>query len=316
MHLHEFFHASSVLGLICVFRFEGDRIHLTLSKKIRPVTHTPSIWSVLHDGSTSSSISSGESQVAVVVHNVGVGAGVVVEFSHELATWLLHRRFDHRMTVETDKQYLWVEKYRPKTIEKCILPEAIKKSFRDMWPWGIAEPTFVGIAGVVNNHRTSCSNWMINCSYQLFRRGRYRHAREDRNFISTVSLSGEEDRHPWWVRLRKCKLDATCTSWVHRGSRRTVTHPNMQLRIESSNRFTHDALVSTSVSMRRTSERGVAFMDGRSILECRMTSVFLRRILKHSQTGENSGYEFRGTPLVVRSMLGSWTRSVIPRSMI
>ena len=36
------------------------------------------------------------------------------------------------MTVETDKQYLWVEKYRPQTIEECILPEPIKKSFRDM----------------------------------------------------------------------------------------------------------------------------------------------------------------------------------------
>ena len=28
-------------------------------------------------------------------------------------------------------EFLWVEKYRPKTIEECILPENIKKTFRD-----------------------------------------------------------------------------------------------------------------------------------------------------------------------------------------
>ena len=27
---------------------------------------------------------------------------------------------------------LWVEKYRPKTIEDCILPESIKKTLRDV----------------------------------------------------------------------------------------------------------------------------------------------------------------------------------------
>jgi DNA polymerase III delta prime subunit len=29
------------------------------------------------------------------------------------------------------EQLLWVEKYRPKTIEECILPDALKKSFQD-----------------------------------------------------------------------------------------------------------------------------------------------------------------------------------------
>ena len=27
--------------------------------------------------------------------------------------------------------FIWVEKYRPKTIEECILPESIKKTFQD-----------------------------------------------------------------------------------------------------------------------------------------------------------------------------------------
>ena len=29
------------------------------------------------------------------------------------------------------EQFLWVERYRPKTIEECILPEDIKKTFRE-----------------------------------------------------------------------------------------------------------------------------------------------------------------------------------------
>ena len=27
--------------------------------------------------------------------------------------------------------FVWTEKYRPKTIEECILPESIKKTFKD-----------------------------------------------------------------------------------------------------------------------------------------------------------------------------------------
>ena len=28
-------------------------------------------------------------------------------------------------------EFLWVEKYRPKTIEECILPDSIKKTFQE-----------------------------------------------------------------------------------------------------------------------------------------------------------------------------------------
>ena len=31
-----------------------------------------------------------------------------------------------------NKQYLWVEKYRPKTIDECILPDSIKNTFKEM----------------------------------------------------------------------------------------------------------------------------------------------------------------------------------------
>ena len=37
------------------------------------------------------------------------------------------------MTVaEATKDFLWVEKYRPKTIDECILPNSIKKTFNNM----------------------------------------------------------------------------------------------------------------------------------------------------------------------------------------
>ena len=38
--------------------------------------------------------------------------------------------FELRKVMSRD-EFLWVEKYRPKTIEECILPEDIKKPFGD-----------------------------------------------------------------------------------------------------------------------------------------------------------------------------------------
>lgn len=45
--------------------------------------------------------------------------------------------------------YLWVEKYRPQTIDECVLPEAMKKTFKDFIASGEL-PTFLftGTAGV------------------------------------------------------------------------------------------------------------------------------------------------------------------------
>ena len=30
------------------------------------------------------------------------------------------------------KEFLWVEKYRPKTVEDCILPPSLDKTFKDL----------------------------------------------------------------------------------------------------------------------------------------------------------------------------------------
>lgn len=47
------------------------------------------------------------------------------------------------------KQYLWVEKYRPQTIDECILPESMKKTFREFINSGeLPNFLFAGGAGV------------------------------------------------------------------------------------------------------------------------------------------------------------------------
>jgi len=53
------------------------------------------------------------------------------------------------MIESREEQFLWVEKYRPQTIDECILPESIKKTFREFIASGEL-PTFLfsGGAGV------------------------------------------------------------------------------------------------------------------------------------------------------------------------
>ena len=45
--------------------------------------------------------------------------------------------------------FIWVEKYRPKKIEDCILPESIKNSFREFLKQGqVTNMLLHGTAGV------------------------------------------------------------------------------------------------------------------------------------------------------------------------
>lgn len=49
----------------------------------------------------------------------------------------------------TSNQYLWVEKYRPQTIDECILPESMKKTFKEFIATGeLPNFLFCGGAGV------------------------------------------------------------------------------------------------------------------------------------------------------------------------
>ena len=94
------------------------------------------------------------------------------------------------------ENFLWVEKYRPKTIEECVLPMSLKTTFSDMVARG--EPQnllFSGSAGVGKTTvaKALCnemgSDWiLINCSEE----GNIDTLRTKiRHFASTVSLSGD-----------------------------------------------------------------------------------------------------------------------------
>jgi DNA polymerase III delta prime subunit len=100
---------------------------------------------------------------------------------------------DHKMKPEN---FLWVEKYRPQTIEDCVLPMSLKSTFNDMVAKG--EPQnllFSGSAGVGKTtvakalcNEMGCDWILINCSEE----GNIDTLRTKiRQFASTVSLSGD-----------------------------------------------------------------------------------------------------------------------------
>ena len=93
--------------------------------------------------------------------------------------------------------FIWGEKYRPKTIEECILPENIKKTFRDFLNTGeipnmlLAGPPGVGKTTVAKAlcNELGADYYVINGSDE----GRFLDTVRNnaKNFASTVSLSSE-----------------------------------------------------------------------------------------------------------------------------
>ena len=94
-------------------------------------------------------------------------------------------------------EFLWVEKYRPKTIEECILPENIKKTFKDFLSKGevpnllLAGPAGCGKTTVA---KALCAElgvdvYVINGSDE----GRFLDTVRNnaKNFASTVSLTSQ-----------------------------------------------------------------------------------------------------------------------------
>ena len=93
--------------------------------------------------------------------------------------------------------FIWVEKYRPKTIEDCILPDSIKKTFQDFLNTGeipnmlLAGPPGVGKTTVAKAlcNELGADFYVINGSDE----GRFLDTVRNnaKNFASTVSLSSE-----------------------------------------------------------------------------------------------------------------------------
>ena len=93
--------------------------------------------------------------------------------------------------------FIWVEKYRPQTIEDCILPDSIKKTFKDFLNTGeipnmlLAGPSGVGKTTVAKAlcNELGADFYVINGSDE----GRFLDTVRNnaKNFASTVSLSSE-----------------------------------------------------------------------------------------------------------------------------
>ena len=93
--------------------------------------------------------------------------------------------------------FIWVEKYRPKTIDECILPDGIKKTFQDFLIAGeipnmlLSGPPGIGKTTVAKAlcNQLGADYYVINGSDE----GRFLDTVRNnaKNFASTVSLTGE-----------------------------------------------------------------------------------------------------------------------------
>ena len=95
-----------------------------------------------------------------------------------------------------DDQFLWVEKYRPQTIDECILPESMKTTFKQYIEQGEL-PTFLfsGTAGVGKTTIAKALCNEIGAEYLLINGSEESGIdvlrTKIKDFASTISLSGK-----------------------------------------------------------------------------------------------------------------------------
>ena len=94
-------------------------------------------------------------------------------------------------------EFLWVEKYRPKTIEDCILPEETKQTFQQFLDKGeIPNLLLSGSPGIGKTTIARALCEQLKCDYSIINgsdEGRFLDTvrNQAKNFASTVSLSAD-----------------------------------------------------------------------------------------------------------------------------
>ena len=94
--------------------------------------------------------------------------------------------------------FIWVEKYRPKTIDECILPQSIKKTFQDFVKAGeISNMLLSGPPGVGKTTVAKALCEQLGVDYYVINgsdEGRFLDVVRNnaKNFASTVSLTSDK----------------------------------------------------------------------------------------------------------------------------